>query len=127
MRVLTIPADEREPQQLIELDGFRAMQEFVGGYVEIVRPRILEPLNGVRIVMVVNEEGWLRDLPYNPRASRYYRGAEAGNAPGLGIAGDAFLVGEGMVETEPGLFEPDFVDFPETADGPGEVSISAGA
>lgn len=40
------------------------LQEIVGGYIELV----YLPYDGV---MVVNEEGLLLNLPYNPKASIY--------------------------------------------------------
>jgi len=41
------------------------LQKVVGGYIEIVY------LSEGRL-MVVNEEGWLNNLPYNPSASEIY-------------------------------------------------------
>lgn len=62
------------------------MQAYVGGYIERVR---LRPKNGRR-TLLVNEEGLIEGLPYNPKAS-------AMALPGTMLVGDALLC-------EPGEF-----------------------
>ena len=61
------------------------MQEAVGGYIEVVR------LAFDRLVMIVNEEGKLRGLPYNPAATAIMG---VGGLPGDYIVGTALLVSE---------------------------------
>ena len=43
------------------------LQEQVGGYVETIRPRLI---NGAECLMAVNEEGKMKGLDFNRRASR---------------------------------------------------------
>lgn len=43
------------------------LQEQVGGYVETIKPRLI---NGADCLMVVNEEGKMKGLDFNRRASR---------------------------------------------------------
>jgi hypothetical protein len=45
------------------------MQEYVGGYIELVT---VNDLNGGRMVIVLNEEGKLDGLPYNLLATLVY-------------------------------------------------------
>ena len=55
------------------------LQGFVGGYIEIARPR--SPLATPGFVLVVNEEGLLKHLPANAEASLLYgAGIIVGNA-----------------------------------------------
>lgn len=53
------------------------MSSYVGGYIEVVRP--LDVI-GLGLVLVVNEEGLLLDLPYNVSASRLAGHEIRGNA-----------------------------------------------
>ena len=71
------------------------LQNAVGGWIEIVRGVGL-PDGGL---LVVNEEGLLRGLPFNPVASFLY---SAGNAP---IVGDAVVCCDFDPRTP--IFEPD--------------------
>lgn len=48
----------------------KELQGFVGGYIEIARPR--SPLATPGHVLVVNEEGLLDRLPANPEATLLY-------------------------------------------------------
>lgn len=43
------------------------LQEFVGGYIEMV------PSNVPHRALIVNEEGLLKELPHNVKASSYVR------------------------------------------------------
>lgn len=59
-------SDDRKPT-------LKEMQEFVGGYIELVHLR-----DGRQ--MIVNEEGRIHNLPLNPEASALYGGHIAGPA-----------------------------------------------
>jgi hypothetical protein len=76
----------------IEVD-YPGITEELGGYIEIVRPIRRPP---VKFVMVVDEEGRLKNLPSNPICSHIHRGI---------IAGDALFLREDW--TDEGM---DFVD-----------------
>lgn len=109
MKVLLIPADPTRGLELHELSEphYDGMHKLVGGYIEIVRTDELKCIHK-NLVMVANEEGWVQEppLPFNERATVFY-------PFGLGIAGDAFLVGEDLVfNVEEGYDEMDFVDLP---------------
>lgn len=114
LHVYTVPADtDHKMEMKVVRNHFRAMMDLVGGYIEVVRTGLPELPCGCRLVMVVNEEGRLQDLPRNSRAETYYPGT---------IAGDVFLVGEGLVPDNEGFAEPDFFSLPQnfsTWEGPG--------
>lgn len=107
--VYVIPADSSQPTKYVEVkNDLKSVSELVGGYIEIVRNHYLPVLPcGCRVVQVVNEEGHLDHLPFNQRATTQYYPFS------LGIAGDVFLVGEGVVRSSDGSEEVDFVSLPE--------------
>ena len=78
------------------------LQAAVDGYIEIVRPF---GSSGGHLVMVVNDEGLLRDLPANSIGSLLY---------GDMIAGTVVIMKEGFRDGEPDLIgltdeEADFI------------------
>lgn len=75
-RALYIPvAGPCEVFDLAGKDELKELQKRVDGYIEIVsvvfRPR---GRAGMPFYLVVNEDGRLKNLPTNPRASRFYAG-----------------------------------------------------
>lgn len=107
-----VPSDYQIKPQLKTTDfSLNSLSSFVGGYIEVVRSPHLPVLEcGCRVVMVVNEEGLLDELPVNDFASIIYGPSERG------VVGDVFLVAEGPVrnsnpEDDP---EPDFFGLPAT-------------
>lgn len=110
--VFAIPADTDQPMEMKVIPNkWEAMSKLVGGYIEVVRTEYIPELYcGCRMVMVVDDEGLLKQKPANTRASIFYPGYDS-------IVGDVFLVGEGMVNGE-----PDFFCLPQTLstwEGPG--------
>lgn len=97
-KIIKIPADRRARIETIEVESLRYPQLnealFDGGLIEQVRARGLAPLTSAhstqRVVMLVDEEGLGKGLPFNPRASILY-GMHVHGQP---IVGDAFIVGE---------------------------------
>ncbi len=93
---------------LSPLDGFlicqhdermdlKEMQDLVEGYIETV-PTVIAPHwadeKGVSIRMVVNEEGKLRGLDWNAKATTLYGHSQdyiAGNALIVGVKGDELI------------------------------------
>lgn len=74
-----------EPEDLNQV-----LHELLNGFFEIVRPRGCPP----HILMLVDDEGILKDLPYNPLAASLY---------GQYIAGKAILMREGFINGEPDI------------------------
>jgi hypothetical protein len=75
-------ADGRE-EECDESWPLDKLQQFVGGYIEMV------PTTIPNRSLIVNEEGMLDDLPVNAKATVLVR---PGTAMILGIRGDALLV-----------------------------------
>lgn len=72
--------------------AYKSVGEAVGGYIEIVRPKRLNP----PYCMVVNEEGLLLDLPLNLYGSYLYCTELHGNP----IVGDIVILKEGWIHGE---------------------------
>lgn len=67
------------------------MQEFVGGIIEVVHVLFLDQ----RTQMIVNEEGLLKHLPFNIRATSLYHLAsihQRGEFPHQPIVGNAIVL-----------------------------------
>lgn len=63
VRALRIPVDPDEPMTEVQVDSLEDCQEIVGGYIEPV------DITELGITIYVNEEGLLRQLPLNSRAT----------------------------------------------------------
>ena len=104
--VFWIPSDVDITMQLkIIPNNLAGLKSLVDGWIERVSTELMPRLScGCPTVMMVDEEGLLRGKPDNPRATLLYPWAS-------GIVGDAYLVGEGVVDapdpTE--IAEPDCV------------------
>ena len=97
---LRIPADLNEPVRKVSINGYEDLNRNVGGYIEAVR------IWSGRVTIYVNEEGLLKQLAHNPRASNLrFQGTpnRESDHPGdywkirrgseLTLVGDAILVG----------------------------------
>jgi hypothetical protein len=94
IKVRVIPVDMTEEVHTLQVtDGLRQYQSLVDGYIEIVQlPHMkMDGRTRTRLVMVVNEEGLLQSLPFNPRASQLARRPIVGNAFIVGERGDHFV------------------------------------
>ena len=66
----TIPVSGSiELQSLVELPPLGELPRHGGGHIEYVPGK----KNGQVVTVIVNEEGKLRGLPFNPRATKIYR------------------------------------------------------
>ena len=103
--VLLIPADLKLPMVYQKaylffgagnLDCPDLATSIKADWIEVVRPAGLKDARygSVQIVMIVDEEGVLRDKPMNARASWLYQTHFHGHP----IRGDALLVGEGPTD-----------------------------
>jgi hypothetical protein len=98
MGVFWIPADTDIPMEykLIE-NNWRAMSQLIDGYCTLVHSELMPELYcGCRMVMVVDEEGEMKNLTQNLRAQIYYPHPYP-------VVGDVFLMAEGLVYTADGV------------------------
>lgn len=101
MLVVHVPARSGKPTKvnIPDDDTLHGLQRLVGGYIEIVRPRLL-PRDWV---MVVDDEGKLKDYEINALGTILY------HSPWDTINGDIVLVREDMVPDDEGFMVPDLV------------------
>ena len=79
----------------MDLDNYRALQQEIGGYIETVHTQIMYDYFRVPVLMLVDEEGLIKNLPANAVASHFYGCQNHGHI----IAGDAIFaisLGENM-------------------------------
>ena len=95
MKTLKITTDNKISIIDVDLDDYRALQQEIGGYVETVHTQIMYDYFRAPVLMIVDEEGLLKDLPTNAVASYFYGYQNHGHI----IAGDAIFaisLGENM-------------------------------
>ena len=86
---LRIPADGNEPIRKVPISGYEDINRNVGGYIEAVF------LWSGRVTMYVNEEGLLKGLPHNARAS-WLRHQGTPTTPWNGHPGDYWKYRHGL-------------------------------
>jgi len=93
LKVIYCPVDA--PAAVCEVpDAYPGIRDLIGGWIEIVRPRLLPP----ELVMIVDEEGLLKELPINLIGTHLY-----GITAPTPIVGPVVIAGEGIVDGEPDL------------------------
>ena len=95
MKTLKITTDNKISIIDVDLDNYRALQQEIGGYIETVHTQIMYDYFRVPVLMLVDEEGLIKNLPANAVASHFYGCQNHGHI----IAGDAIFaisLGENM-------------------------------
>ena len=86
MKTLKITTDNKI--SIIDLDfDHKSLREEVGGYVELVRTQKLLDYFKTKVVMIVDEEGLVKNLPVNSMGCYFYDT----NKHGTPIVGDVIL------------------------------------
>lgn len=99
-KTLKVTTDNKISVIDIDYDDYRSFQKAIGGYFETVRTRRMYDYFGQPMMMLVDEEGLLKELPTNQCGSWMY----GTDTHGCRIAGDFVLA----VPTEWGdLLPPD--------------------
>lgn len=96
MKAITISTDSVIEVIDVPSNGkplYEQMHKAVGGYYENVYPRRLPS----EFVMIVNEEGLLLNLPFNPIASYFYEYDKHGSP----IVGNVIILKMGYYDCEP--------------------------
>ncbi|MDQ1076203.1 MULTISPECIES: DUF3846 domain-containing protein [Microbacterium] len=83
---IIIPADNTAPPRTVRLDSLEDYQRAVGGWFEAV------DIPDLGVTMYVNEEGLIRDLPFNRRATFLWR-FHVPQAQDARLVGDVAVVG----------------------------------
>lgn len=95
MKTLKITTDNKISIIDVDLDAHKALRRAIGGYIEIVHTGIMHEYFKAPVLMLVDEEGLIKNLPVNAAASHFY----GYQKHGCTIAGDAIFtisLGENM-------------------------------
>ena len=87
MKTLKITTDNKISIIDVNLDDYRALQQEIGGYIETVHTQIMYDYFKAPVLMLVDEEGLIKNLPVNAVASHFY----GYQKHGCTIAGDALF------------------------------------
>lgn len=72
MKTIKVTTDNTISVIDVDFDDFRAIQKEVGGYFETVKTKKMFDYFQEPIMMIVNEEGRIEQLPYNKLGSYFY-------------------------------------------------------
>lgn len=72
MKTIKVTTDNTVSVIDVDFDDFRAIQKEVGGYFETVKTKKMFDYFQEPIMMIVNEEGHIEQLPYNKLGSYFY-------------------------------------------------------
>ena len=95
-KTLKIYTDGSIATVALDFDDYQAIRKEIGGYFETVKTRRMEDYFEQQVVMLVDDDGFRKNLPMNPVASLFYGSAISGNY----IVGDILLavqMGEDIV------------------------------
>lgn len=101
-KTLKITADNRISVVRIDFDDIHSMQKALGGHFETVPVRAMRNYFKQPVIMLVDEEGLLKDLPVNMLGCIFYETSRHGHP----ITGDVILA---TVSGENILEDPDVV------------------
>ena len=95
MKTLKITTDNKISIIDVDIDDHKALRQAVGGYVEAVHTGVMHKYFKAPVLMLVDEEGLIKNLPVNAVASHFYGYQNHGHV----IVGDAIFaisLGENM-------------------------------
>ena len=95
MKTLKITTDNKISIIDVDVDDHKALRQAIGGYVEAVHTGVMHEYFKAPVLMLVDEEGLIKNLPVNAVASHFYGYQKHGYV----IAGDAIFaisLGENM-------------------------------
>lgn len=87
MKTLKITSDNELYIIDVDMNNYKAIQEEIGGYFETVHTQLMFDYFKAPVLMLVDEEGLLKELPLNLFGSYFYETQKHGNP----IAGDVIL------------------------------------
>ena len=96
MKTLKITTDNKISIINVDFEDFKAIQQEIGGYFETVHTQTMFDYFKAPVLMLVDEEGMIKNLPVNVVASHFYGFKNHGHV----IAGDTILalaLGEDMI------------------------------
>ena len=89
MKTVKVTTDNKISIIDVDFDDFRSIQRAIGGHFETVHTQLMEDyFKDPSLIMLVDEEGRIKELPVNPVGCALYRGIIAGDLIFARIAGE---------------------------------------
>lgn len=91
MKQKTVKVTTDNKVSLIDVDfsNFKSIQQAIGGHFETVRTQLMaDYFHDPSVIMLVDEEGLIKELSLNPVGSALYRGVIAGDLILARISGE---------------------------------------
>ena len=80
MKTVKVTTDNKISIIDVDFDDFRSIQQAIGGHFETVHTQLMaDYFEDPSVIMLVDEEGLIEDLPLNPVGSALYLGIIAGD------------------------------------------------
>lgn len=80
MKTVKVTTDNKISIIDVDFDDFRSIQRAIGGHFETVHTQLMEDyFKDPSLIMLVDEEGRIKELPINPVGCTLYRGIIAGD------------------------------------------------
>lgn len=80
MKTVKVTTDNKVSVIDVNFDDFRSIQQAIGGHFETVRTQLMaDYFKDPSVIMLVDEEGRIKELPINPVGCTLYRGIVAGD------------------------------------------------
>ena len=80
MKTVKVTTDNMVSVIDVDFDDFRDIQRAIGGHFETVHTQLMtDYFHDPSVIMLVDEEGLIKELPLNPVGSALYRGIIAGD------------------------------------------------
>ena len=95
MKTVKVTTDNKVSIIDVDFDDFRSIQQAVGGHFETVRTQLMaDYFKDPSLIMLVDEEGRIKELPINPVGCTLYRGIIAGDLIFARIASEDIVAPE---------------------------------
>lgn len=95
MKTVKVTTDNKVSIIDVDFDDFRSIQKAIGGHFETVHTQLMaDYFKDPSVIMLVDEEGRIKELPINPVGCTLYRGIIAGDLIFARIAGEDIVAPE---------------------------------
>ena len=99
MKTVKVTTDNKISVIDVNFNGFRSIQRAIGGHFETVHTQIMaDYFKDSSVIMLVDEEGLIKELPLNPVGSALYKGVIAGDLIFAQIRGEDIVAPDDVEE-----------------------------
>ena len=99
MKTVKVTTDNKISVIDVNFNDFRAIQRAIGGHFETVHTQLMaDYFKDPSVIMLVDEEGLIKELPLNPVGSALYRSVIAGDLIFAQVRGDDIVAPDDVKE-----------------------------